>query len=119
MVGLRFNRYLNAWEIIDHHGYEMYIVRNCANVNRLYKGLDKTKLNWYAQVPLEVYKQEPLPQEDVRMDGKMDISLLLTVAGKSITTNEYKIKDAPKEVVIELEKLLIETLTKFMAAHQA
>jgi hypothetical protein len=53
------------------------------------------------------------------MDGKMDISLLLTVAGKSITTNEYKIKDAPKEVVIELEKLLIETLTKFMAAHQA
>ena len=53
------------------------------------------------------------------MEGKMDISILVTIAGKSITTNEYKIKDAPKEVVLELEKLLLETMGKFMAAHEA
>ena len=52
-------------------------------------------------------------------NGKMDIAILLTVAGDSITTNEYKIKDAPKAVVLELEKLLLETLGKFMAAHEA
>lgn len=49
----------------------------------------------------------------------MDISILLTIAGKSVTTNEYKIKDAPKEVVMELEKLLLELMAKFMSAHEA
>lgn len=51
-------------------------------------------------------------------DGKMDISILLTISGKSITTNEYKIKDAPKSVVIELEKMLLDLMGNFMKAHE-
>jgi len=54
----------------------------------------------------------------IMADGKMDISILLTISGKSITTNEYKIKDAPKSVVIELEKMLLDLMGNFMKAHE-
>lgn len=50
-------------------------------------------------------------------DKKMDIKIVLEIAGDSVTTNEFKINNAPKAVVIELEKLLIESLSKFMATH--
>lgn len=58
MIALKWNLFLNAWEMIDEHGFEMYIFRNCANINRLYKNLDKNKINWYAQEPLTPVKQE-------------------------------------------------------------
>jgi hypothetical protein len=64
MVGLRWNRYLNAWEMVDERGYEMYVFRNCGNINRLYLDLDKRKINWYPQMPLRPAKQEPLPKEE-------------------------------------------------------
>jgi hypothetical protein len=64
MVGLRWNKYLNGWEMLDERGFEMYVFRNCANINRLYKNLDKTKMNWYAQAPLEPVKQESLTKEE-------------------------------------------------------
>ena len=51
-------------------------------------------------------------------DKKMSISVLLTVEGESKTTNEYKIADAPKDVVLQLERVLLEAMGKFMAMHQ-
>lgn len=60
MVGLRWNMYINRWEMMDERGFEMYLFRNCFNVNRLYKNLDKTKVNWYAQEPLTPVKQEEI-----------------------------------------------------------
>ncbi len=60
MIALKWNIFLNAWEMIDERGFEMYIFRNCANINRLYKNLDKNKINWYAQEPLMPVKQEEI-----------------------------------------------------------
>jgi hypothetical protein len=37
---------------------EMYRFFDCANFNRLYTGLDKTKLNYYNQVPLAPERKE-------------------------------------------------------------
>ncbi len=64
MVGLRWNIFTNALEMIDDKGYEMYVFRDCANINRLYRGLNKNKINWYMQEPLEPVKQEDLKKEE-------------------------------------------------------
>ncbi len=52
------------------------------------------------------------------MEKTMTISIMLSIDGEARTTNEFKIENAPKEVVIQLEKLLLEALSKFMLTHQ-
>ena len=58
MLMMIWNEYLHGWDMLDEHGFEMYMFRNCGNINRLYKHLDKTKINWYDQKPLEQVKQK-------------------------------------------------------------
>jgi len=43
---------------------EMYRFCDCINMNRLYRGLQKNKLNYYDQRPLDVARQVPLPEGD-------------------------------------------------------
>jgi len=58
MVIMKWNPYVEEWFMFDEKGREMYRFRDCANINRLYRGLDKTKANYYPQEPLEPMRQE-------------------------------------------------------------
>ena len=58
MVIIKWNPYLELWFMYDEKMREMYRFFDCANFNRLYMGLDKTKLNYYNQVPLTPTRKE-------------------------------------------------------------
>ena len=61
MISLRWNPYVEEWIMCNGIGREMYRFRDCVNMNILYKGLDKTRVNYYPQEPLE---QVPQPKEE-------------------------------------------------------
>jgi len=60
MISLRWNHHVELWLMCNGSGREMYRFFDCVNLNLLYKGLDKSKINYYDQQPLE-----PVEQEDV------------------------------------------------------
>jgi hypothetical protein len=43
----------------------------------------------------------------------MNITVTLVVDGESTTSNVFKIENAPKEVIVQLEKLLMDAMFKF------
>ena len=60
MIILRWNKYVEEWVMLDDKMNEMYRFRDCRNINRLYRNLDKEKINIYAQEPLEPIQQNPI-----------------------------------------------------------
>ena len=58
MITLRWNPHVELWIMCNGNGREMYRFFDCVNLNLLYRGLSKDKVNYFNQEPLDVAKQE-------------------------------------------------------------